>query len=209
MTDSMRFKVKEMLRMLRVKEWRKGVVGQDELCPVACALPVSPPHSGEETSQLSHSRDAHSTRMEEDLYPVRLYSKCFTELAWQWFFDQDNASSSGGISSAALSAIDRIHRKVAILQHQMTMVETAYNQMLSAADGYRDFALAIHDELKEDTEQLDLYISIGRNHGLFTTASLCPCVRPTQNSCKFRHFHTLPIYWWIIKSIPTIRYSSE
>lgn len=67
--------------------------------------------------------------------------------------------------------------------------------MLSAADGYRDFALAIHDELKEDTEQLELYISIGRNHGLFsTTASVCPCVRLTQNNCKLCYSRELSIY---------------
>jgi hypothetical protein len=58
------------------------------------------------------------------------------------------------------------------------MAEVAYNSMLAAASGYKVFAMAVHDELKEETERLELYIRIGRKHGLFhPTSDRCPCVR--------------------------------
>jgi len=67
------------------------------------------------------------------------------------------------------------------------MAETAYNNMLEAASGYKAFAMAVHEELKEDTEQLELYIRIGRKNGLFhPTSDRCPCVR--ENPCELAAF---------------------
>lgn len=67
------------------------------------------------------------------------------------------------------------------------MAETAYNSMLAAANGYKKFAVAVHDELKEDTEQLELSIRIGHNNGLFhPTSDRCPCVR--QHTSEFVTF---------------------
>jgi hypothetical protein len=80
MTDSIKFKVKEMLRVkdiLRIKEWRKHV--KEEPYPIPCARPLSPPRSGDEIS-ISHSRDSRSTWMQEDAYAVRLDLKYPTKL---------------------------------------------------------------------------------------------------------------------------------
>jgi hypothetical protein len=56
---------------------------------------------------------------------------------------------------------------------------TAANDVITTANGFKVFALTVHDELKEETEQLELYISIARKNGLFLHSScdVCPCVR--------------------------------
>lgn len=81
MTDSIKFRAKEMLRVkdiLRIKEWHKHV--KEEPYPIPCARPLSPPRSGDEMSQVSHSRGSCSTRMQEDIYAVRLDPKYPTKL---------------------------------------------------------------------------------------------------------------------------------
>lgn len=65
---------------------------------------------------------------------------------------------------------------------------TAANDVITAANGFKVFALTVHDELKEETEQLKLYISIARKNGLFlrSNCDICPCVR--EDPRKFANF---------------------
>lgn len=97
--------------------------------------------------------------------------------------------------------IDRVHRKIYLLQDQVKAVNAAYDHMLTAADSFKVFALTLSSEIKEETEQLELYIRIGRNYGVFnTTSNVCPCA--LENICRFANFLGEWYINWVINSNP-------
>lgn len=98
-------------------------------------------------------------------------------LTYSVIFTKDHASSESEKNLFSQSILDRTHTKVAILQLQLIMAEGAYNKMIRAAAGFKAFALIVHEELKEETEQLELRIRIGRGYGIFnSTCDVCPSI---------------------------------
>lgn len=74
---------------------------------------------------------------------------------------------------------------------------TAANGMITATDGYKVYALAVHNELKEDAEELELYIRIGRKNGIFyPTSDRCPCVREDTCELLYSYYFGDNILMW-------------
>jgi len=73
----------------------------------------------------------------------------------------DNASvSSDGIRSEAQDAINHAIETLAVLQRQMDLAENAYEQMMLAAHGFRDFAEITRHELQQTSQKLRQYRSV-------------------------------------------------
>jgi len=97
----------------------------------------------------------------EELYPVR-YHICALDIYLNpCLILKDNASvSSDGIRSEAQDAINHAIETLAVLQRQMDLAENAYEQMMLAAHGFRDFAEITRHELQQTSQKLCQYRSV-------------------------------------------------
>lgn len=68
-----------------------------------------------------------------------------------------SSTSCESIRAAAQAVMDEAYSKIAILEQQELALETAYQHMILAADGFRNYALAVRGEIARASYNLNRY----------------------------------------------------
>lgn len=83
------------------------------------------------------------------------------------------SSASDDIDAAVQRALGRAEKTLAMLNHQMEVAKTTYQQMMTAVGGLLDYKELIRNQLRQASYEVNLYKTVTNKHTVMASNHYC------------------------------------